>query len=1734
MNELFLMLSLGLFTLLAGICSVVFNKLKLPPLIGYLVAGIILANIWEVSEEGDLIVDILSDMGLVLLMFCIGLEINLRKLKKQGMFAMIVCMVQMPLILIGGFAAGAFMGMDMVQSLALGAIMSGSSTAVVLAVLESQNYLDKDHNEMIILVLIVEDIGQVVLLSILGPMMTGADMSLDSLMIMILSIIAFMAASIFIGLRMMPPALNWLADNTSKEVVIVLAVGMAFTLAYLSMLVGLSMAIGAFLMGLIVASTRKSKDIHHAIEPMERLFMAMFFISVGMEVAIGSFVDNILLIIGLYLVFLVLKILSVYLGYFVANEKGKICWLSAVSLTVMGEFAFIIAKEALDNGVMGQDMYTAVVGAALISMIALPVIAKYAERGWDAMERRCPEAVASGLGRVVRYRDDIYESFLGASNRSKRAIRRSMAFAYVNMLLIIAVQLFFFLFAAPMAHWLDDWTPVINYDGWCLITMIANFLILFPLALQLVNNAKILDRAVVRSSRLMAKSAGSQKRYQKILEFNSGIVAFAIVTLIIAVVPNPLGLMQHVMLFILAGASIAFMAFLAYLKERNDEQEGGADEGAPEAEKPPEPVIDSIKHEVDQDDTGQQHRDVSGQGLFEVVKADDVDGGYEIFVQPGERNLRTYFIFLKRFFRWIGMDEFLLLINLTAFTTVAAVCSMVFNKIRLPPLIGYLSAGIILTTVWEVTEESEFIISILADMGLIMMMFCIGVEINLKKLRKQGMFAIMVGMVQIPMILIGGYIAGTLMGFGMVESLALGAIMSGSSTAVVLAVQRSTTILDRDHKEMLVLVLIVEDIAQVVLLSILSPMMAGSEMDADALIIMILSIMVFMGLSIFVGLRLIPPAINWLADNVSHEVVMVSVLGFTFTMALMSVYVGLSMAIGAFLAGMMVASTRKSQEIHRSIEPMESLFMAMFFISVGMEITAGDLVDNLGTSALLYFIFVVLMVTGVFIGYMVANEKGKTAFLSAVSLAVMGEFAFIISKSALEYGVITTSLYTSIVETALLSMVILPIAAKFAERFWDKSAEKCPEGIKRFCTRMLARRDSIYAKMSEATKKSRRAVRRTMALAYIDILAIIIIQIIFFLGVDPAAKWLAEETGSSELLWDMILMTINFLVQLVPAHMVVTNVKFLDEAVVRSSRYMSNGRRGRLDPSKIYQMFLELNSYVLAFVIVLLIITVVPNPLGIWEQTLMFAIAALILVLSFWFNIHNKKEAGDMDVYDMDDFASDGGSAPDKDGEKVEEAPAEKPAAHSVPVKVKEPNPEGEWDSEIEVFIPEGKREFRSPLAEAPPDVLGPIHDVVHVQGGHAAVVHDHIALAEHGPHVEAVGRVGDVRYDVLGHERPEVGGPAAEDHDVRVLAGLDGSEGVLHPDGLRAVDGGEVQELLCVAHGGIPSAGLLKEAQGLHLGEHVEGVVGGAPVGAERYVDAVGQELGDRGDPACGELHVGHGAGRDGHAGIAHEPDLALGEPRGVRGDAAGAEYPDLGEPLAWPHAGLLLVVVDLPSGLGEVEVHGGLDGIGELLGLDAGLLVADVDALEADSGHDLPLALVPCVEALAVLDGVAVLGGLILVQAAPAEDSADAGLLDCLGDDVLRVVEVHEGGGPAAHHLDAAQLGPDVEVVVGPVGVDPEHVVQEVRESHVVHDPLHHGHGDVRMGVDHPRHDYVAGGIDLPVGGPLVLGADGYDSLAVHDHIPADYPAGSVLGDDPCVADRCYHEGMIPVWGI
>ena len=565
------------------------------------------------------------------------------------------------------------------------------------------------------------------------------------------------------------------------------------------------------------------------------------------------------------------------------------------------------------------------------------------------------------------------------------------------------------------------------------------------------------------------------------------------------------------------------------------------------------------------------------------------------------------------------MEELALLTSLAVFTLLAAACSIIFNKIRLPPLIGYIVAGIIIANVWTITNDSEQIVSILSDIGLVMLMFCIGLEINLRKIRKQGLFAMGVVIIQLPLMMLGGIVAGMLLGYDMVQCICLGAIISGSSTAVVMAVLKSQKELDADHKESLVLVLIMEDIGQVIILSMITPIMASNDpsVDVNSLIVMIVSIIVFMVASIVVGLKLIPRAINWVSDNVSDEILTVFSVGLAFGMALLSIYIGLSMAIGAFLMGMMIAGSRKSKEINHKIEPMRDLFMAIFFISIGMEITVSSLIDNIGTIIVLYLIFLILIVVAVFIAYWFENETCRNGFLSAISLATMGEFAFIIASEALGFGAIDQSFYTSVVGAALLSMIILPFLSRYSPRIWNKSVEKCPRPIYATCCRLNETRERVYSRVYATSKKSRKAMYRSMTHSYINILAIAAIEIAFYFLIPVCVDWITANFGGTRDLWSIVMLMVNFAVLMMPVYHLVNNVKFLDEMIIGGARRIAKREGNLSEPGAIYQRFLEINTYIMVLIIVALIVIICPNSVGLWQHLVVLGLAAIILAVFY-------------------------------------------------------------------------------------------------------------------------------------------------------------------------------------------------------------------------------------------------------------------------------------------------------------------------------------------------------------------------------------------------------------------------------------------------------------------------------------------------------------------------------------
>jgi len=575
------------------------------------------------------------------------------------------------------------------------------------------------------------------------------------------------------------------------------------------------------------------------------------------------------------------------------------------------------------------------------------------------------------------------------------------------------------------------------------------------------------------------------------------------------------------------------------------------------------------------------------------------------------------------------MDEIILLTSLATFLLLAAVCSIIFNKIKLPPLIGYLMAGIILSNLWSITEIGEEVVEILSNMGLIILMFCLGLEINMKKIRKQGLFAMEVALVQLPVTMLLGIVIGSfVLGLTSLQSMVIGAIMSGSSTAVVLAVMSTHNLLDSDHKATLILVLIMEDIGQVILLSVLTPMMAGSSMDPGGLAAMIVSIIVFMLVSIFAGLRLMPRVINWLSDNVSSEVLTIFAVGMAFGMALLANFAGLSVAIGAFLMGMMIASSRKSREITHDIEPMKNIFMAMFFISVGMEIQIETLIDNIGMIVVIYGMFATLIISTVFLGYWMGNENPRTGFISAISLAVMGEFAFIIAKQALDYNVIDVSFYTSVVGAALLSMVILPIIAKKSGIIWDGLSKRCPTPLRKALLSVDYVKTSAYARVNRSSKKTKKEFQTTLRNIYIYIVAVVVIEIAFIMLSTFFEEWGMKYFGGGAYLWSMIVLVLNLIVIYVPIIRIINNIKTI--SVLTNGGHIRKSSRTQADT--FMEWFMRSNTPITGLIVSITIIIIIPNDLGIWEHIVVLIVALAVLLL---YNRKAIKYRSNMGSYTM-------------------------------------------------------------------------------------------------------------------------------------------------------------------------------------------------------------------------------------------------------------------------------------------------------------------------------------------------------------------------------------------------------------------------------------------------------------------------------------------------------------------
>ena len=565
---------MAMLLLIGGFCSVVFKKLKMPAAIGYIVSGIILSNLWSgESADTEEIVEFLSDLGLVLMMFCIGMELNLKKLKKMGTFAMMVVMIQVPIMLAGGFTAGSLIGLNALQSIAFGAIISGSSTAVITIVLAEQDKISHADVETLILVTVIEDVAQVLILSAISPMMTGTDLDVAGIVWMLLTVIIFMVVAISVGLMFIPKLLDYLAEKTSTEVLLIVALGFCFGLSYLSVYIGMSMAIGAFMMGVIVSQSKHHKHIETDVEPMKDVFMMMFFVSIGLLIRPSDLIHNIHYILLIYVIYFLLKCGSVMVAYFVGNKPLRLSFFCSISLVAMGEFAFIISKEAYSAGIITGDFYTSVIGAALLSMIVLPLFNRKADKFCDYVQVHTPQPLVNGFIRLELIRSNFYTKMSQATKETMSNFRTRLANMYFTLVLVAIVQIIFILITPGVADFINEHTPdSISLYITTAVVMLVDFVLLVPILHKTVINMKYIIRVFLDSERkaLAAGKIHARPNTDKILRgvtnTNNWIFVVLFDFVILMITPNQIDLWGHIIVAVAGAVLVAALEIMAYMR----------------------------------------------------------------------------------------------------------------------------------------------------------------------------------------------------------------------------------------------------------------------------------------------------------------------------------------------------------------------------------------------------------------------------------------------------------------------------------------------------------------------------------------------------------------------------------------------------------------------------------------------------------------------------------------------------------------------------------------------------------------------------------------------------------------------------------------------------------------------------------------------------------------------------------------------------------------------------------------------------------------------------------------------------------------------------------------------------------------------------------------------------------------------------------------------------------------
>ncbi len=413
-ENLRLVADLALILTSAGVVTVIFKLLKQPLVLGYLVAGFLVGphlhifpTVTDVAE-----VEVWSEIGIIFMMFSVGLEFSFKKLMSVGSKAFLTAFIGIIGMIGVGSLLGFVMGWDVMESIFLGGMLSMSSTAIIVKAFDDMNLKDKPFASLTTVVLIIQDIVAVVMMVLISTVAASKNNGAGREMLMsIVKLVFFLILWFVVGIYLIPTLLRKFKKYINNENLLIISIGLCFAMVIIANQVGFSSALGAFVIGSILAETDESNRIEHLTESIKNLFCAIFFVSVGMMIDPQVLIQYWKLILALVIITLVVKAFVCSASAVIAGSNLEDSVKSGFTLSQIGEFAFIIASVAVAQHVMPSYIYPVIIASSVITTFTTPYWIKLATPVYNGLEKRMSPKTKAAL--------DAYALF-GSSNEGKK------------------------------------------------------------------------------------------------------------------------------------------------------------------------------------------------------------------------------------------------------------------------------------------------------------------------------------------------------------------------------------------------------------------------------------------------------------------------------------------------------------------------------------------------------------------------------------------------------------------------------------------------------------------------------------------------------------------------------------------------------------------------------------------------------------------------------------------------------------------------------------------------------------------------------------------------------------------------------------------------------------------------------------------------------------------------------------------------------------------------------------------------------------------------------------------------------------------------------------------------------------------------------------------------------------------------------------------------------------------